>query len=460
MNKYRKKYQNVVERNNLLTVLSKDHNTIDSLESQALDAFYVEASNPEYFMQRMGQLYIKPIQKRRYNLNYYQSQAKILFPGTPRKIPTKAQILDSFVIKQKQRPRNLVQKPVYFDIIQKKDRPILIEQLDSFMCEKEKKIYHTIQSLNGLKIPAAGKFFNNNPTLRNMNIYELEYLKIKAPFKCSEPTSLMLPLKPKKVKFTDIESQNSSNLNYIINKLKIFTPADTSIRSISPLIIPRQPKKTSFKEIIPNKESDILYNIVPKIKPFNEVVIESIPDIFIPEQPKKRYYSAQNADNMSIFGETTPLFCLEIDPNEEIFIPNVYDMLLIQNYWDDLTVRSFRVCLRPPGYAGKSSRNLEYISNKNLIEMNENMKDEEESKQNNEDNAQDKDILKDFNLNHNNEIEKNKKEEIIDTNIYEDRNDEENKENKREEIVNQDNIGKNKKIKFNLKSILVGDKND
>jgi len=76
-----------------------------------------------------------------------------------------------------------------------------------------------------------------------MNIYELEYLKIKAPFKCSEPTSLMLPLKPKKVKFTDIKSQNSSNLNYIINKLKIFTPADTSIRSISPLIIPRQPKK-------------------------------------------------------------------------------------------------------------------------------------------------------------------------------------------------------------------------
>ena len=223
MNKFRKKYQNVVERMNLLTVISKDHNTIDSLESQALDAFYVEASNPEYFMQRMGQLYIKPIEKRRYNLNYYQNQAKLLVPGSPRKISTKTQKLDRFIIKQKQKPKNIVQKPVYFDIIQKAEKPLIEEKLDSFTCEKERKIYHTIQSLNGLKIPAAGKFFNNHPTLKNINILEMEYLKIKAPLKCSEPTTLLIPLKPKKIKFTneEIQNQNSSNLNYLVEMSKL-----------------------------------------------------------------------------------------------------------------------------------------------------------------------------------------------------------------------------------------------
>ena len=430
MNKFRKKYQNVVERKNLLTVISKDHNTIDSLESQALDAFYVDASNPGYFMQCMGQLYIKPIEKRRYNLNYYQNQAKFLVPGSPRKIPTKAQTLDRFIIKQKQRPKNLVQKPVYFDIIQKAEKPNLIEEkLDSFTCVKERKIYHTIQSLNGLKIPPAGKFFNNHPTLKNINILEMEYLKIKAPLKCSEPTTLLIPLKPKKIKFTneEIQNQNSTNLNYLITKLKVFSPAATTMKSIPPLLIPKQPKKTSFKEIIPNQVSTVFYDIQPKKKTFNEVIVESNTDVFIPEQPKKRYYSAMNIESMSIQG--TPDYCLEIDPNEEIFIPNVYDMLLIQNYWDDLEIRSFRVCLRSHGYEGKSSKN-------NMIEKikyNDD-NDSKENKEENEENNNEKDILNEFNKNHENDFPKNKKEEVIDTNLYEDRNKDENKENNREEI--------------------------
>ena len=427
MNKFRKKYQNVVERKNLLTVISKDHNTIDSLESQALDAFYVEASNPEYFMQRMGQLYIKPIEKRRYNLNYYQNQAKLLVPGSPRKISTKTQKLDRFIIKQKQKPKNIVQKPVYFDIIQKAEKPLIEEKLDSFTCEKERKIYHTIQSLNGLKIPAAGKFFNNHPTLKNINILEMEYLKIKAPLKCSEPTTLLIPLKPKKIKFTneEIQNQSSSNLNYLITKLKVFSPAATTMKSMSPLLIPRQPKKTSFKEIIPNQQTNVFYDIKPKKKAFNEVIVESITDVFIPEQPKKRYYSAMNIESMSIQG--TPDYCLEIDPNEEIFIPNVYDMLLIQNYWDDLEIRSFRVCLRPPGYIGRS--------NKNIVNMKENMKykDDNEIKENKGENEE-KDVLKEFYNNHEDDLKKKKKEEVNDTNLYEDRNKDENKENNREEI--------------------------
>ena len=123
-------------------------------------------------------------------------------------------------------------------------------------------------------------------------------------------------------------------------------------------------------------------------------------------------------------------------------------MLLIQNYWDDLEIRSFRVCLRPPGYVGKSSKNLEVVSNKNLINMNENMKynADEEIKVNNEEN-QDKDMLKKFYKNQEDDFAKNKKEEVIDTILYKERNKEENKENNREEIkiVNE---GKPKKRKF------------
>ena len=433
MNKYRKKYQNVMEKKNHLAVVSRDHNTIDSLESQALDAFHVEASSPEFYMQRMGQLHILPIGKRRYNLKFYNSQSRMLFPGIPRKIPKKTQTLDNFIIKSKKKPKNIMQRPVYFNIFQKPPKKIFKEeQLDSFIChrkekpllklqnvhdlliEKEKKLSHSIQSLSPIKLPAAGKFFNNHPILKSSSILELEYLKIKAPLKCINSSTLLLPLQPKKTKFLDIKRDTCSNLLYLINKIKIFNPSSTIIdKNTSNLLIPQQPKKTSFIELTLNKPSDILYNGIPKKKKFDEVIIESNLDIFIPEQPKKRYYSAMNTDNMSIQGSERPEFCLKIDSNEEIFIPNVYDMLLIQNYWDDLSMRSFRICVRPPGYAGKSSKNLEMI-NKNLEDNMIESKNEIENKV--EENKQDKDILKDFN----NHQKENLNEEKIDANIYED----------------------------------------
>ena len=233
-------------------------------------------------------------------------------------------------------------------------------------------------------------------------------------------SKLLIPLQPKKIKFTDITSQNSSNLNYIINKVKVFLPSVTSIKNTSSLIIPQQPKKTSFIEITPNKASNILYDIPPKKKLFNEIAIESIPDIFIPEQPKKRYYSAMNAETMTIHASERPEFCLEIDPNEEIFIPNVYDMLLIQNYWDDLSIKSFRVCLRPKGYIGKSSQNLDMFNKNGNEDRRDNnveeIKESDES-QSQEDNEKDKDVLKDFSENY--KEDKDEKNKV--DNIYEDR---------------------------------------
>ena len=107
-----------------------------------------------------------------------------------------------------------------------------------------------------------------------------------------------------------------------------------------------------------------------------------------------------NTDNMSIKGIDKPL---EIDPNEEIFIPNVYDMLLIQNYWDDLSIKSFRVCLRPKGYIGKSSQNLDMFNKNGNEDRRDNnveeIKESDES-QSQEDNEKDKDVLKDFSENY------------------------------------------------------------
>ena len=448
MNKFRKKYQNVVESKNHLAVTSRDHNTIDSLESQALDGFYVESSGKEYLMQRMGQLYIKPSAiKRRYKAQLYKSQMKMLFPGKRNISPTQTQTLDNFIIKSKQKPKNTIQKPVHFNIFQRPKRKIFREeQLDSFTCakkqkpilslqnvhsviiEKKKKLDYTEQSLNHLKLPATGKFFNNRPILKPRYNSELEFIKIKAPYKCVNSTNLLIPLQPKKTRFTDITSQNSSKLDYIINKVKVFLPSETSIKNATTLLIPQQPKKTSFKELISNKETDVIIKNIPKIRTFSEITIENCPDIFIPEQGKKRYYSAINAETMTIPASERPDFCLEIDPNEEIFIPNVYDMLLIQNYWDDLSIKSFRVCLRPKGFNGKSSQNLEIVSNKNLYDLNENMTERNfepiKENLNDEENGKDKDVLKEFSKN-NKEKQKENNNDKLD-NIYEDRDNNDN----------------------------------
>ena len=430
MSKYRKKYQNVVEKKNHLTYISKDHNTIESLESQALDGFSVEPDSPEFFMQRMGQLHIMSSGKKRYNLKFYGKQTRMLFPAIIKIGPTRIQNLDNFIIKPIEKPNNIIQKPVHLNILNR-HKPIKFykeEKLDNFFCPKTINKYEIYG--NGLKLEntqnvtfkSTRKFFNNNPTLKPKTVLEMEYLKIKAPFKCVNSSNVILPLQPKKIKFTNIKTENNSGLSYIIKKTKKFSPASTTIKSSSSLLIPQQPKKTSFKEISTEKTSSILFDVVPKQKTFNDVTIENFPDIFIPEQPKKRYYSVMCADNMSITGSERPEFCLEIDPNEEIFIPNVYDMLLIQNYWDDLLIRSFRVCLRPRNY-GKSTRQLGTYDYKNILENYRGVKSEE-IKENSEENENDpdKDVSKDSNDSNKSDKVKNENEDINDVNnIYEKR---------------------------------------
>ena len=460
---YRKKYQNVVEKKSHLDLISKDHNTIESLESQALDAFSVEATGKEYYMQRMGQIQINSIRQRRYILKNYKNQARITFPGKKRKIPILTQTLDNFILKSKERPKLIIQKPIFFKIYSRPTRKVLIEeQLDSFMCprklkpllqlqnvhnllfEKEKKLICLIESLKGFLLPADGKFFNNKPILKEGGMFEFEFLKIKAPFKFSNSSKLFIPKIPKKIRYTELITQKNPSVTYIINKVKVFTPSytimkkafdlliprqpkktsftDLSLETLSSLLIPQQPKKTSFDLLSIEKALNVLYDIIPKIKTFEMVSIENLNNLFIPGKPKKRYYAASTIDSFNYNGIEKPENCLEIDPNEEIFIPNAYDMLLIQNFWDDLQEKSFRVCIRPSWY--KSTKDLALIksnsremseknnndnninndnNNNNNNEENKNEENKDESKEDNKeilkelkDESEDKDVLRDF----------------------------------------------------------------
>lgn len=491
MNKYRKKYQNVLEKKNHLNLISKDHNTIESLESQALDAFCVESSGREFYMQRMGQLQIMPTRKRRYILKNYKKQARLTFLGKPKKIETKAQTLDNFIIKKKEKPKNIVQRPVYFKIYSKPHKVVLREeQLDSFICprkvkpelqeenvfdlffEKYKKLVADIESLNHFKLEAAGKFFNNHPKLREGGMFEIEYLKIKAPLKQISANKLFIPHKLKKIKYTDIVSEKSSDVLYIINKVKVFDPLVTEIKSASNLLIEKQPKKTSYTELTPEQLPGILYDIIPKLKTFEMVSIESLPDLFIPVAKKKRYYSAILTENMSVMGQEKEN-CLEIDPNEEIFIPNVYDMLLIQNYWDDLVIKSFRVCIRPKWW--KSTRDLALVlhedDKKNPFGTSQEKPIEDKADEiikdiDNlviKDNSEDVDVLQNFKENSNRDKGKRKKEKEKEdkddnNNLYENKDKDDSTAPKislfKDQGKQKENKGKG--VSFNIKKLIMG----
>ena len=454
MSIYRKKYQNVLEKKNHLNLVTKDHNTIESLEGQALDSFFIGSAPKEYYMQRMGQLQIASRPKR-YFFRKIKHEQRIIFPGVPRKIPIKNQTLDNFMIKQKGKPRNIVQKPVYFKIYSRSHKRVLREeQLDSFICpriikpafelqntqtfliEKEKKFENIIQSLNQIKISAIGKFFNNHPTLKEAGMFEFEFLKIKPPLKLANTSKLFIPQKPKKIKYLDISSEKCSNVKYIINKIKKFSPDSTVANKGYNLLIPNQPKNTSFEELTPEKIQNIIYSFIPKQKPFDMITIENDQDIFIPEAGKRRYYSKIMTEKISIIGNQRPEFCLEIDPNEEIFVASAYDMLLIQNYWDQLEMKSFRICLRPNGW--KSKRDLELRSSNNeensnsFSEVNKENQNEENTefikkysqdiKRVNKDKDLDIDILKDFKEQFVREKgKKHKTEKISFNDLYEDK---------------------------------------
>ena len=373
MKSYRKKYHNILENKNHLTVVSRAHNTIESLENQAQDAFSVERTPRQYYMQRMGQLHILSLGRGRYNLKYYQKQDNLAFPAKRRVFETEEEMQESFIILPKTKRKNMIQVPTFFRIypIVRKFNYFEPEQSDSitfnksprtdlklqnennFLIERKKQLDYYIESINDIKIKSEGKFFHNKPVLKKKSNLEVEYLVIKAPFKPSNETKITFEHQPKKIKYKEIiQKENKIDIYYNMNKPKIFPLEDINISNNENIYFLHNKPKTSFKEMIIDNTINIDLIKKHREKTFNQMSIEDMPDIFIQETPGKRYVSV-GMERMSFIGNLRPEFCLEIDPNEEIFIPNVYDMLLLQNYWDDLEIKSFGICLRPIGYRSK-----------------------------------------------------------------------------------------------------------
>ena len=256
--------------------------------------------------------------------------------------------------------KKLITKPQQAESIsynQNKKREFESKNENNFFIERKKRPDNLlVESLiNEIKIKAEGKFFYNKPTLKKKTNLEIEYLVIKAPFKPENAAEIFLDQSHQKTDSKKIKISNDINLNFTMGKSR-YRLEETNICSNSNILLPRKGRKNNIKNIEISSPDKLELIGIQRPDPKDYLAIEDMPDLFIEEWPGKRYVSV-GMENMSFPGNLRPEFCLEIDPNEEIFVPNVYDMLLIQNFWDNLEMKSFRLCLRPKGFA----------SNKNLI---------------------------------------------------------------------------------------------
>ena len=188
-----------------------------------------------------------------------------------------------------------------------------------------------------------------------------------------------------------------------MTKLKGFPLHEIYVSPDTNVVLHKKTKKTSFKniEVAPSDKVELIKE--PRPNPYAHLTIDDQPDLFIEEWPGKRYVSV-GMEQMTFPGNLRNIYCLEMDPNEEIFVPNVYDMLLIQNFWDNLEIKSFRICLRPRGYIPNKNLINPPIENKENINENkdnngapekEGVKDEDKKEgENNIDNKDGNDSLK------------------------------------------------------------------
>ena len=436
MNVYQKKYLNLLENKNHLTVVSQAHNTIESLETNVQDAFTVESIPPQFYMQRMGQLIIPSYGRGRYDLNYYNNQESLSFPGKIRIFKTQQEQQESFEIMPKKKKRNIIQVPTYFRLLPKvkkynykpqqneslifpkKERLLKLKNENNFIIQRKKRFENLFENINDIKLKSDGKYFFNKPVLKKKSNLEVEYLVIKAPLKMQYTGKLLLEQKPKKTRYDDIKEENKFNIYYNMLKPKTFPLEQTNISNNNNFLIPHKPKQSSFKGIVIDNQSNINLFKQPKDKNY-QLSIDILPFLYIPEWPGKRYCSV-GMEDVTYIGNLRPEFCLEVEPTEDMFIPNVYDMLLIQNFWDNLEMKSFRICLRPLGY-NNSNRSL-------------NNKDED----NKENISENKEII----------INNDEKKEEKSISISFDKSN--------DNIIKDSNTGKESgKMKFNLKNLLV-----
>ena len=394
-------YSNLVENKNHIAVSSNAHNTIESLEKQAQDTFSVERTPLQFSMQRMGQLQIISRGRGRYNLKNYQNQENLTFVAAKKRFETEFEQQENFVILPKKRKKNAVQIQNFFRIYPTaKKYTVLQEKSDNFSVERKKSNFSIEAAVKDINLKADGKFFYNKPTLKKKRNLEVEYLVVKAPLKQENASLVAFDPHPKESSYKDLNVETKFELFYNLTKVKTFPAEHINVHSNSNLHLPRK-VKTSFKDMEIANSSKIELIMNKKKGPYDDLLIDDQPDLFIEENPGKRYVSV-GMEHLTFPGNLKSEFCLEIDPNEEIFIPNVYDMLLIQNFWDTLEMNHFRICLRPLGYvSNKNLMNVPDINNKENINENQDNNElekegnkDEEKKEDKNNNEEGNDILK------------------------------------------------------------------
>ena len=223
MQVYQKKYLNLLENKNHLTVVSHAHNTIESLENQTQENFTVDGTPSQYYMQRMGQVLIPSNGRGRYDLNLYNTQENLTFPGKIKRFQTEQETQESFIIMSKKKKKNIIQVPTFFILMtkikkydfkpeqnesliyHKKPKPELeLKTENNFVIERKKRFENLIENISDIKIKADGKFFYNKPTLKKKSNLEVEYLVIKAPLKIQKANKFILEHLPKKTNMITI----------------------------------------------------------------------------------------------------------------------------------------------------------------------------------------------------------------------------------------------------------------
>ena len=392
------------KRNHVLVVTKPRR--IQELDSQALDGFKINRTEPSYYIQKMGVINILPTFKR-YTNQLIHNQIKMIYPVKP-KILAKEQSRDKIILKGRARPLNYIKKQNNFKIIQKAKKKVIMKaKVENFLIEKKNTLVLLFEKLQSFSLPTSGKYFNNKPELKINNSFKIEYMKIREPFKFEKIKDVFIPLVPKEPlklektvdvfiplipkeplklekieevfiplipkkplkleKIGDIfiplipkEPLKSEKIGDIFIPLKpkeplksekigdIFIPLvpkePLKLDKMQYLFLPLVPKKIKFKEDETQQISSQFNFLVP-IKD-NTILNMKIGNIFLPGR-KKRYLTNSEVESLNYIGTGTDEYGLEIINDTDIFIPNVYDMLLIQNFWDNLEMKSFNIQLDP-----------------------------------------------------------------------------------------------------------------
>ena len=199
--------------------------------------------------------------------------------------------------KRRYKTSQMIKVQARMDFPTKAKKCIQAQSLENFLIERQETLLTLIDKVNQFILPPAGKFFRNKPELKIKNLNEVEYIRNKPP---------------------------------------------NQFEKISDVLIPQSRKKFDINNAEIEKFNSGLSFLAPQ-KIFKEIKIENNGDIFMSGIPKR--YLTNTEMELEYKGERGMHLGLHIIKNEPLFIPNLYDMLLIQSFWENLEMNVFRITL-------------------------------------------------------------------------------------------------------------------